>query len=97
MFGYDIFCKNLKHKKFKTNLEVSEVLITYVRNKGKARVMLDMGAGHSNNCQIILKLFGYYIFPSYLQHKKIQAKGMLRQGLKIKKLNNFINVSSTVS
>ena len=27
-------------------------------NSGKAR-MLHIGAGHSNNCQMILKLFGY--------------------------------------
>ena len=39
------------------NLEVSEVLITHVTNKGKARVMLHIGASHSNNHQIILKLF----------------------------------------
>ena len=28
LFGCDIFCNNLQHKKFKVNLEVSEVLIT---------------------------------------------------------------------
>ena len=39
------------------NLEVSEVLITYVTNRGKAGVMLHIGAGQSNNHQIILKLF----------------------------------------
>ena len=38
LFGYDIFCNNLRHKKFKTNLEVSEVLITYITNRGEARV-----------------------------------------------------------
>ena len=37
---------------------------------GRARVMLDIGAGHSNNCQVILKLFGYVIFCNSLQHKK---------------------------
>ena len=55
----------------KMHLEVSEVLITYVTNRGKpkARVMLHIGAGHSNNCQIRLKLFGYDIFCNNLQHK----------------------------
>ena len=43
------------------NLEVSEVLITHVTYKGKARVMLYIGAGQSNNHQIILELFGYDI------------------------------------
>ena len=38
--------------------------------EGKARVMLQIGAGHTgNNCQIILKLFGYDIFCNNLQHK----------------------------
>ena len=31
--------------------------------------MLHIGAGHSNNCQIILKLFGYDIFCNNLQQK----------------------------
>ena len=53
----------------KMHLEVSEVLITYVTNRGKARVMLHIGAGHGNNCQIILQLFGYDIFCNNLQHK----------------------------
>ena len=69
LFGYDIFCNNLQQKEFEANLQVSEVLITYVTNKGKARVMLHIGAGHRNNCQIILKLFGYDIFCNNLQHK----------------------------
>ena len=56
-------------KQFHANLEVSKVLITYVTNRGKAGVMLHIGAGHSNNCQIILKLFGYDIFSNNLQHK----------------------------
>ena len=60
-------------KTFQANLEVSEVLITYITNKGKARVMLHIGAGHSNNCQMILKLFRYDIFCNNLQHKKFQA------------------------
>ena len=45
-------------KKFKVNLEVSEVLITYVTNRGKAEVMLHIGAGQTTNYQIILELFG---------------------------------------
>ena len=52
------------------NLEVSEVLITHVTYKGKGRVMLHIGAGQSNNNQIILKLFGYDIFYNNLQCKK---------------------------
>ena len=44
------------------NLEVSEVLITYVTNRGKAEVMLITGAGQSNNYQLILQLFGCEIF-----------------------------------
>ena len=58
-------------KKFKVNLEVSEVLITYVTNREKAEVMLHIGAGQSNNHQIILKLLGYDIFWNNLQCKKI--------------------------
>ena len=58
-------------KKFLVNLEVSEVLITYVTNRGKAEVMLHIGAGQSNDHQIILKLFGYDIFCNTLQCKKI--------------------------
>ena len=69
MTYFAIICR----KKCETNLEVSEVLITYVTNRGKARLMLHMGAGHSNNCQIILKLFGYDIFCNNLQHKKVET------------------------
>ena len=54
LFGYDIFCNNLQRKKFKVNLEVSEVFITHVTYRGKARVMLHIGAGQNNNHQIIL-------------------------------------------
>ena len=36
-------------------------------------MMLHIGAGHSNNCQIILKVFGYHIFCNNLLHKKFQA------------------------
>ena len=39
LFGYDIFCNNLHHKKFEVNLEVSEVLITHDTNRGRAWVM----------------------------------------------------------
>ena len=65
LFGYDIQIQ------FQANLEVSEALIIYVTNRGEARhrVMLHIGAGHSNNCQIILKLFGYDIFCNNLQQK----------------------------
>ena len=51
MTYFAIICST---KKFHANLEVSEVLITFVTNRGKIRVMLHIGAGHSNNCQIIL-------------------------------------------
>ena len=73
MPGYDIFAINLQHKKIEANLEVLEELLTYVTNRGKARVMLYTGAGHSNN-QIILKLFRYDIFCNNSQHlKNLQA------------------------
>ena len=52
------------------NLEVSEVSITYVTNRGKAEVMLHIGAGQSRNYQIILELFGYDIFCNNLKRKK---------------------------
>ena len=52
MTYFSIICST---NKFHANLVVSEVLITYVANFGKARVMLHIGAGHNNNCQIILK------------------------------------------
>ena len=53
LFGYGIFCNSLHQKnKFQANLEV---LITYVTNREKGRVMLGIGTGHSNICQIILK------------------------------------------
>ena len=53
------------------NLEVSEVLITHVTYRGKARVMLHIGAGQSNDLQIILKLLGYDIFCNNLKRKNI--------------------------
>ena len=52
---------------------VSEVLISHVTNRGKVRVILHIGAGHMNNCQIILKLFGYDIIWNNLQPTKFQA------------------------
>ena len=67
MRNFAIICST---DKIEANLEVSEVLITYVTDKGKARMMLHIGAGHSNNCQITLKLFGYDIFCNNLEHKK---------------------------
>ena len=57
-------------KTFKMDLEVREVLLTYVTNRRKVRVMLHIGADHSNNCQIILKLFGYDMFCNNLQQKE---------------------------
>ena len=56
-------------KIFKVNLEVSEVLITYVTNRGKDEVMLHIGAGQSNKYQIILELYEYDIFCNNLQCK----------------------------
>ena len=70
LFGHDIFCNNWRHKNNVTsNLEVSEVLITYVTNRRRATVMLHIGGGHCNNCKIILKLFGYDIFCNNLEHR----------------------------
>ena len=56
------FAMICSRKQFQANLEVSEVLITYVTNRGKARVMLNIGQVIPNNSQIIPKLFGYDIF-----------------------------------
>ena len=58
--------------KIQANLKLSEVLISSVTIRGKAKVMLHIGAGHSNNCQIILKLFRYHIFFNNLQHKNVK-------------------------
>ena len=68
MTYFSIICSE---KKFKVNLEASEVLITYVTNRGKAEVMLHIGAGQSSNYQIILELFGYEIFCNNLQCNNI--------------------------
>ena len=57
-------------KKFKVSLEVSEVLITFITNRGKGEVMLHIGAGQSNKYQIKLELFAYDIFCNNLQCKK---------------------------
>ena len=73
MTYFAIICNT---KTFEANLEVSGVLITYITNRGKARVMLHREAGHSRNCQVILQLFGYDIFCNNLQHKK-NVKGNL--------------------
>ena len=56
----------------KMHLELAEVLIIYVTNRGKATVMLHIGAVHTNNSQIIPKLFGYDIFCSDLQQKNFK-------------------------
>ena len=74
LFGYDIFSMICSKKQFQANLEVSEVLITYVTNRGKARVMLHIEAGHTKNSQIIPKLFRYEIFCIDLQQKTISSK-----------------------
>ena len=68
------FAMIFRKKQFQANLEVSEVLITYVTNRGKARVMLLIGEGHTNNSQIIPKFFGYDIFCIDLQQKTISSK-----------------------
>ena len=44
-------------------------------------VMLHIGAGHSNNCQIWLKLFGYDIFCNNLLHKNILSKSVCIIGI----------------
>ena len=52
------------------NLEVLEVLITYVTNSRKAEVMLHIGAGQRSNYQIILELYRYDISCNNLKGKK---------------------------
>ena len=56
-------------KKFKVNLELSEVLITHVTYRGKAEVTLHIWADQSNDHQIILQLFEYDIFCNNLRRK----------------------------
>ena len=64
----------MQHKKISITFgAIRGIHITYVTNKGKPRVMLHIGAGHSSNRQIILKLFSYDIFCNNLQDKKFQA------------------------
>ena len=65
-------------KKFQANFDVSEVLITYVTSSRKARVMLHIGAGHSNNCQIMLKLFECDIFCNNWEQKNSSRFGGIR-------------------
>ena len=36
--------------------------------------MLHIGAGYSNSCQVMLKLFGYDIFCNNLMHKNTSSK-----------------------
>ena len=61
------FAMICSRKQFQANLEVSQVLITCVTHRGKARVRLHIGAGHTNDSQVIPKLFGYDIFCNDLQ------------------------------
>ena len=55
LFRYNIICNNLQHKtKIEVNLVIPDLSITHIANRGKTRVMLHRGTGHSNNSQIIL-------------------------------------------
>ena len=71
MTYFAIICST---KKIQAHLEVSEVLITYVTNRGKARVKLNIGAGHSNNCQIILNCSDITYFAIICSIKKFPSK-----------------------
>ena len=73
LFEHDIFCYNLQHKKVSSKFEGIRGInhLRYKYEEGQGRVMLHIGAGHSNNCQIILQLFVHDIFYNYLWHKKI--------------------------
>ena len=73
LFGYDIFCNNLQRKKMLSEFGSIRGIITHVTYRGKARVMLHILTGQSNNHQIILELFGYDIFCSNLQCKKTEV------------------------
>ena len=55
------------------------VFSIYITNRGKARVMLQIGAGRSDNCQIILKFLGYDIFCNNLQEKKFKRIWMYQR------------------
>ena len=46
--------------------------------RGKAKEMLHIGTGHTNNCKIILKLFGYDISCNNLQQKISYRFGGMR-------------------
>ena len=69
LFGYNIFCKNLQHKKISSKFRGIRGINRSCTNGGKARVMSHIGAGDSNNCQKIFKLFGYDIFCNNLKQK----------------------------
>ena len=58
MTYFAIICSS---KEFKAILEVSEVLITYVTNRRKARVMLHVGTGHSNKHRIKIQHLVVYL------------------------------------
>ena len=45
-----------------------------LQREWKVRVMLmQIGGGHNNNCQVVLKLFGCDIFWNNFQQKQFQA------------------------
>ena len=63
LFGCDKFCNNLQHKKISSKFGgIRGINHLCYKYRGKPRVMLQIGAGHSNNCQVKLKLFGYDTF-----------------------------------
>ena len=74
LFGYDIFCNNLQQKTISSKFGDIRGINRLCYNRGKARVILHIGAGHTNNSQIIPKLFGYDIFCNDLQQKTISSK-----------------------
>ena len=89
LLGYDICSAILcRTEKFQASLEVSEVLIIYITNKGKARVMLHIGAGHSNNCHIILNWFDYDIFSSNF-HAGLKKMSSKFQGIRVSNLFRY--------
>ena len=74
LFGYDIFCNDLQQKTISSKFRGIKGINHLGYKHGKAKVMLDIGAGHTNNSQIIPKLFGYDIFCNDLQQKTISSK-----------------------
>ena len=48
------------------------------KNREKARVMLQIGAGYSNNCQVKLKLFGYDIQIQFQANLEVSGIDHLR-------------------